>query len=139
MEVAEEDEDNLKKQAVEMLLDVCRDSIRTSDPMNALAAVLQAVKLTQGEEAIVDVLNAAKMRAGEESDGALYDSQINAAMQMVNYLLNDDSSLLFERGDETILKDAFEDGSSVVCPKCKALIPRSRTSQHERYWCSTLS
>ena len=56
-------------------------------------------------------------------------------MEISRRLVADSATILSERGEQDILKDAFEDGSSVVCTKCGALIPRLRCDEHSKYWC----
>jgi hypothetical protein len=51
--------------------------------------------------------------------------------------MNEDT-LLSERGDEEILKDAFEDGSSLVCRKCGGLVAKVRWDSHASTWCPAL-
>ena len=50
------------------------------------------------------------------------------------------TSLLSEIGDgsELILKDAFEDGSSIICTRCTGLVSRERWTAHCQYWCPSI-
>ena len=48
-------------------------------------------------------------------------------------------SILSELGDEDILVDAFEDGSSVICQKCKGLISVDRAEAHAKFWCDSIT
>jgi len=129
----DEENSGLNAEAVRMLLKAARSKIEDAEPTDALSALLHAIRLTQGEQAIVGVLETAKRQADAEA-GCQEDS-LQAALRMAELLVNDDSTMLFERGDEHILKQAFEDGSSVVCKSCNALVPRSRFTQHQLYWC----
>ena len=45
------------------------------------------------------------------------------------------SSILKDMGDSDILKDAFEDGSSVICVRCNSLVKRTRWEVHSTKWC----
>lgn len=47
----------------------------------------------------------------------------------------DKSELLVHEG---ILTTAYEDGSSVICPKCNALVPKKRADAHFNLWCAAL-
>lgn len=60
------------------------------------------------------------------------------AMQVVQELLNDTSTILYSRGKQHILQQAMEDGSSVVCSRCGDVISRERWTQHAEYWCRAL-
>ena len=57
---------------------------------------------------------------------------------MVRKLLAQET-ILSEMGDEDLLRQAFEDGSSVVCRKCQALVSTARWEAHRDFWCSSLS
>jgi hypothetical protein len=121
--------------AVEMLLSLSRDQISDGKPMEALSSVVHAIVLTQGEGALVEVLEAAKRRADRDHDIMSIQSALEEAHEMSRRLVADDTTILSERGEQSILKEAFEDGSSVVCTKCGSLIPRSRSEEHCKYWC----
>ncbi len=123
-------------EAVRMLLDISREKIAQGNGEEALAAVLHAVRLTQGEDAIMDVLSEAKRRS-EERFEAEVEKQLNVARGMCRDLLRQET-ILMETGSEDILRQAFEDGSSVVCRKCGALVSVARWEVHRDVWCSTL-
>lgn len=125
------------EEAVKMLLKIAREEIGsgTEDPTQALSALLHAIRLTQGEEAITTVLDNAKKQAEKENPDLSDEDMMKAAQRMTHALITNTSTLLYEQGNETILKDAFEDGSSVVCSSCEALVPRSRFRQHQAFWC----
>jgi len=44
------------------------------------------------------------------------------------------ASILEDQGRSAILRDAWQDGSSVLCPQCNGLIKASRFEKHQR-WC----
>ena len=75
----------------------------------------------------VSLLKAAERRIDEEA--------LQAAQQMSEDLASDESTLLAQRGKTNILQEAFENGSSVVCRACNALVPRARYAQHRDFWC----
>ena len=125
----------LNAEAVKMLLKVARSKIEDAEPTDALSALLHAIRLTQGEAAIIGVLEMAKQQAGAEMEEGGEEDALEAARRMSVLLVNDQQTMLYERGDEEILRQAFEDGSSVVCTRCNALVPRSRFTQHQLYWC----
>lgn len=127
--------DECRNQAVELLLHETRKKLVDSNPNEALCTLLEAIRITQGEESIIGILDEAKKRVAEES---LYseNDMLVAAQRMSIYLQSDESSVLFANGRTDILRDAFEDGSSVVCPDCSSLIPRARAEIHRKYWCS---
>ena len=125
---------------VELLLAETRKKIADENPNEALAALLEAVRLTQGEGAIMGILDKAKAQLREEADreeaeGPSEEELFAAARRMSAYLQRDESTILFDAGRTDILRDAFEDGSSVVCQACGSLIPRARAENHSKFWC----
>ena len=48
-------------------------------------------------------------------------------------------SILKEEGAAEILQQAMEDGSSVVCCECDALVMRDRWEPHKTMWCPMLT
>lgn len=131
-----EEIDDLAK-AVELLLDITRSNIADSNPDRALAALLHAVRITRGESAIFDVLNQARERATAEIDRQVMNESYAQAKRISEELMRQDT-FLSERGDEEILKDAFEDGSSLVCVKCGGLVAKVRWESHSKFWCSAI-
>jgi hypothetical protein len=62
---------------------------------------------------------------------------LDLALKNSKDLLYNDS-ILKDMGDQEILKDAFEDGSSVICVRCNSLIKRDRWNAHNLKWCPLL-
>ena len=60
------------------------------------------------------------------------------AMEIVEQLLNDESTFLYAQGRSHILQQAMEDGSSVVCTRCGDCIKAERIEQHVQYWCRSI-
>jgi len=115
------------------LLDFVRGKITEGDKTNALAALLHAVRLTQGEDKIVEVIEVAKRNiAAMESHSE--QEELEEARLALHHVLQG-GSVLAEEGDAQILHDAFVDGSSVVCKKCSGLVARSRWDNHVEFWC----
>lgn len=128
--------DELSK-AVEMLLTITRDEIADHNPHQALAALLHAVRLTRGESAIFDVLDEAKRRCSATLDARSVEQNYEQARR-ISMMLMEQDTILSERGEETILKDAFEDGSSLLCTRCGGLVAKVRWESHSQFWCSSL-
>lgn len=123
--------------AVELLLTISRSEIADNNPQQALAAVLHAVRLTRGEDAILEVLEEAKRRCRAEVDQQVMRESLEQARLMSEHLMSQDT-FLSERGDEVILKQAFEDGSSVVCRGCGGLVAKARWESHTSLWCPAI-
>jgi RNA polymerase-binding transcription factor DksA len=111
-------------------------SLPSFDLFEALAALVQAITLTRGEEGIMQVLEEAK--AEREYERKSMVDAMAQARQMSRRLVNEET-ILSERGEQIILRDAFEDGSSVVCSRCGSLVPTVRAEKHSLYWCEFAS
>lgn len=122
-------------QAVEMLLSITRTELADNNPQQALAALLHVIRLTRGEDAILEVLENAKVKASKEIDESMLTENLNEARR-ISLLLLEQDTILSERDEQDILKDAFEDGSSLFCVKCGDLVSRLRWEAHQQYWCS---
>ena len=127
------------------LVSLARAKLSAGNGPEALQIVMHIIRSTRGEQAVFDTL--AKMKAvineKEATDKlcaqieevlSINDSSIDA--ERLCRILENQTTLLSERGDEDILRDAFEDGSSVVCTICGDLIARVRWKQHRDLWCS---
>jgi hypothetical protein len=60
------------------------------------------------------------------------------AMELVQEMLNDTSTILYAQGRQHLLQQAMEDGSSIICSGCGDMIARERWRQHAEYWCRGL-
>jgi hypothetical protein len=60
------------------------------------------------------------------------------AMELVQEMLNDTSTILYGQGRQYLLQQAMEDGSSIVCSRCGDMIKTERWVQHAEYWCRGL-
>lgn len=107
------------------------------NPTESLSALMQALTLNSGPESANQAMSRIRNELGDEVAHNIMDrnSRIERASRIVETLLQDESTLLYERGQQHILKQAMEDGSSLVCTKCNGMVPAARWQQHERYWC----
>ena len=123
-----------KEAIVAELLSMSHERVTEGDGQHALALVLDAIRMTQGEGAIMGILEQAKRKADQEYEKSRAIADLKVARQVCRNLVDGDA-ILAERGEEDILVDAFKDGSSLVCSRCQSLIARSRAEQHLKYWC----
>jgi hypothetical protein len=133
---------------VASLLQKSRSLIAEGKPNQALENVIEAIRMTQGEGAIMKILDVAKQNAVAQRNHEIENSgtKINEkfylaeAIQASSNLLQQES-ILSDMGDgsEIILKQAFEDGSSVICQRCNGLVSRVRWISHCDYWCPAIS
>jgi hypothetical protein len=129
-------------EVVELLLAETRKNIADENPNEALATLLEAVRLTRGEGAIMSIIDEAKATMRKEAEMGHEklneEDLIAAAQKMSAYLQRDETTILFESSRTDILRDAFEDGSSVVCKACGSLISRARAENHSKFWCEAV-
>jgi hypothetical protein len=123
---------------VESLLSFARAEIQSDRPNEALNAVVHAIRLSRGEDGIAAVLIEARKRSEAAHESQRMQRAIAEANQISRALMRE-KSLLAEQGHEDFLKDAFMDGSSVVCHLCGQLIARERWTSHSQLWCPALS
>lgn len=124
-----------EKQLISLFLQLSRDRISEGNGHEALSAVINAIRISTGadEASLMRILDAARDRAMAEQRHQMQQAAYQCCVDLVNQ-----DTLLSEMGDENILVDAFQDGSSVICQRCKALVPVDRAEQHSKYWCDAL-
>jgi len=127
--------DNSKYNIASQLLALGHEKVAEGNGHDALALVLDAIRMTQGEDAIMGILEQAKRKADYDIEQQRKTLELKTA-KAVCQSLTEEGTILAERGEEDILVDAFKDGSSVMCRRCNSLIARSRAEQHSLYWCS---
>ena len=125
------------ERVVGLLLDHTRSKIAEGSKVDALAALLHAIRISSGEDSIISIIDKAKKKV--EGDYSLNQNSaaIAAATDALKMMLLQDS-FLSERGQEDILRDAFEDGSSIICQKCNGLVSQSRWKAHSLSWCPSI-
>jgi len=123
---------------MKQILGQVRNLVQAGQGEKALSALLHAVRLSHpdGERGVFSFLDMAKEMMSIQRRQDEYD-EINEALIVVEKLMNADS-LLHDMGDTDILRDAYEDGSSVICRKCSALVKKCRWKQHSLRWCPAL-
>lgn len=67
-----------------------------------------------------------------------YHARMERALRVVRELLEDESTFLYQKGQQDLLRQTMEDGSSLVCSKCNAVVSSSRWQQHQSYWCDAI-
>lgn len=122
------------------LISYARHNYRVN-PTEASAALLRALKLNGQDEEGAAAYGAAvdRLRRAFGTDVADHIAsrqlRLERAMKVVEELLDDESTLLHESNRQHLLKQTMEDGSSVLCRKCGAVVASNRWQQHRRYWC----
>jgi hypothetical protein len=111
-----------------------------TNPTDSLMALFQALTLNGGKDAADAAMARLSVELGPELTGHVMDRQnrMERAMKLVEELLHDESTLLYQQGNAHILQQAMEDGSSVVCSLCNAMVPATRWQQHQEYWCEAI-
>jgi hypothetical protein len=109
------------------------------NPTDALSALMQAMTLTSGQAKADQAMSRIRQELGPEVAGHVMDrtGRLQRATRIVQELLEDESTLLYQRGHQHILQQAMEDGSSLVCTKCNGMVPVARWQQHVSFWCES--
>eukprot|EP00670_Eutreptiella_braarudii_P018232 CAMPEP_0174368018 /NCGR_PEP_ID=MMETSP0811_2-20130205/87502_1 /TAXON_ID=73025 ORGANISM="Eutreptiella gymnastica-like, Strain CCMP1594" /NCGR_SAMPLE_ID=MMETSP0811_2 /ASSEMBLY_ACC=CAM_ASM_000667 /LENGTH=177 /DNA_ID=CAMNT_0015511143 /DNA_START=18 /DNA_END=551 /DNA_ORIENTATION=+ len=129
----------LTKQEQEALpsLQAAREKIASGNCMEALNHLIEAIRKTEGEEGIIPALDRAKAHAKEarEQDASASKPISSADFQT---LMDGDGTLLEETGQEELIKRSMQEGSSVVCRRCHAVVASHRKEAHSTMWCPAL-
>ncbi len=122
-----------EQQTIQELLTLSRQQIAEGRGKEALENVIRAIIANSGEGSVIRILDAANEQAKYEKE-----KEIRLQIQKCCNDLRNGDSLLCEYGDEDILIDAFQDGSSVICQRCQGLISVERAEAHSKRWCPAL-
>lgn len=125
-----------KSHHVASLIAYARSNWETN-PTNALTALLEATAMNSGRESADLAMDRIRSELGDDVANHIKDVQgrRERAAQAVRDMMEDDSTVLAEGGRQDLLRQAMEDGSSVMCTRCQGLIPAGRWQQHQRFWC----
>ncbi|KAH9253342.1 hypothetical protein BASA81_008693 [Batrachochytrium salamandrivorans] len=109
-------------------------SSKVNRAMQALNVLVEAARMESGQEGANELLSRGRalFREREGRDRAELDREEVLAR------LEQEPSMLAERGKEGLLAAALQDGSSVVCRKCSGLVKRERWEAHCSLWCPAL-
>jgi hypothetical protein len=151
-EIGDSDENAI----VAALIAEARRKVEGGNATDALKAVLMAVARKRGGETALSMLDDAKAAA----DAAVSSSSSSArspahlvaddiAAEMASMNVTDDDvggggsaephrSILDAGGRNDIIVDAYNDGSSSLCPHCNGLYKRTRLRKHIDAWCPAL-
>ncbi|XP_073053007.1 uncharacterized protein [Primulina eburnea] len=141
------------------LLSMARQLVDQDKPSQALQAVVTAMKIQGGDEAVSEALNRArelyinKVRASaaaaelaslfaECAIAEAIPSQHGTSFHNINGHSSEPvargTSILAETGRSQIVLDASSDGSSFVCLQCGGLVSSHRREEHFAFWCSKI-
>jgi len=132
--------------AAPLLLEA-RQFIKEGKPQQALGRVLDAVRQTRGQAGVWEVLEDARhayANLDAESDEPVSPAPISEPASVTASTSSGapstpDMPFLVTQGKEDIIRDAYMDGSSTICPLCKGLISLKRLAAHQTRWCPVLS
>lgn len=111
--------------ALPLLLEA-REAMQAQDPLKAFDLVCEAIRQTAGESAILPMIDRAK-EWHQQQEEAWEEAARNAP-----------KSILREQGRLDIIRDAIDDGSTAMCPKCSGYIAINRLQSHQSVWCPSL-
>ena len=126
-----------KSQNIQHLISYARDHYQ-ENPTESLAALLQAMTLNNGPQAATHAMDRLRDELGDDIADHIgsHNERTDRAMAILQQLLEDESTELFRQGRQDILRQTMEDGSSVVCSRCHAVVASARWQQHQDIWCS---
>jgi hypothetical protein len=137
----DEEDDKSEHNVIQGLLEYARTNYQVN-PTDSLAALLEAMTLNTGSRQAADAtMDRLRNELGDSVVLAVMDSaeRTRRAHAMVEALLADSSTFLYHQGRQDLLRQTMENGSSVVCTRCQAVIASHRWSQHQLYWCTSAS
>jgi len=120
-------------------------------PDESLSALMHAMTLSSGSVKADEAMRSVRAELEGNNNGAAIVGQhqhlnghskqdtFQRVARIVQELLADQSTYLYQMGQQHIFQQAMEDGSSMVCPKCNGLVPVKRWDQHQKYWCSAVA
>ena len=125
-----------KSQKIEDLIGYAKNNYQ-ENPTEALAALMQALTLNSGKASADLAMDRLRNELGNDIADYIGSQHLRMerAMSIVQELLEDESTLLYENNQQDLLRQTMEDGSSLVCSKCRAVVSSSRWTQHQQYWC----
>jgi hypothetical protein len=127
-------------QNISRLISYARNNYE-ENPTESLAALLQAVTLNSGPDAADQVMIRLRNELGgdlADHIGSHHSIRRQRAEAVLQRLLRDESTELFRQGRQDILRQTMEDGSSVVCSRCNAVVASTRWQQHADLWCTAI-
>ncbi|CAA2955003.1 Hypothetical predicted protein [Olea europaea subsp. europaea] len=141
---------------VRNFLSMARQLIDQGKPSQALQAVMMAMRIQGGDEAVFQTLSRARelyrnkvqVSAAADELSALFaqcaiveasPSQFESSQHpMVGQSIEphvDGTSILAETGRKQVVLDSFSDGSSFVCFQCGGVVSNHRKEEHYAFWC----
>jgi hypothetical protein len=135
----DDDNDDKSEHTIKRLMEYARTNYQVN-PTDSLAALLEAMTLNTGSRQAADAtMNRLRNELGDSVVEAVQDSaeRTRRARVMVETLLQDSSTFLYHQGRQDLIRQTMENGSSVVCTNCQAVIASHRWSQHQLYWCTS--
>lgn len=124
---------------IQQLMGYARNNYQ-ENPTESLACLLQALKLNGGQESADLAMNRLRDELGDDIATHIGNShkRMERAVNIIEELLADENTFLYQQGKSEFLRMSMEDGSSVVCSKCNDVVSSSRWQQHQQYWCRTI-
>ena len=131
--------DNPSSAQIAQLIQYAASNYETN-PTDSLLALMQALKLNSGQEAANQAVERIRAELGNDVAHHILDRQgrVERAKALVQEMVSDENTVLYQQGNQHILQQAMEDGSSVVCSKCQAMIPAARWQPHRDFWCQAI-
>ena len=130
---------NHSQQQISDWIDYARSNYQVN-PTEALAALMQAMTLNTGKASADRAMEHLRVELGDDimNHVGSHSARMERAMAIVDDLLHDSTTFLYQSGQQDLLRQTMEDGSSVVCVKCNAVVGSTRWQQHQQFWCQAI-
>lgn len=124
---------------ISSLIDYARHNYQ-ENPTESLAALMQALTLNSGKASAQHAMERLRHELGDDIADHIGNRHLRMqrAIDLVQELIHDENSILYQNGQQDLLRQTMEDGSSVVCVKCGAVVASNRWQQHQSYWCDSI-
>ena len=126
-------------QQISSLIDYARHNYH-ENPTESLAALMQALTLNSGKASAQHAMERLRHELGDEIADHIGNRHLRMerAIELVQELIQDETTILYQNGQQDLLRQTMEDGSSVVCTRCSAVVASNRWQQHQNYWCDAI-
>lgn len=124
---------------ISSLIDYARTNYQ-ENPTESLAALMEALTLNSGKASAQHAMERLRNELGDEIADHIGNRHLRMqrAIDLVQELIQDETSILHQNGQQDLLRQTMEDGTSVACVKCGAVVASNRWQQHQRYWCDSI-
>ena len=129
-----------KSEHAASLIQYAKSSLE-DNPADALSALMEALELRSGKASADRAMDKFRRDLWDdvtdrvEEPSGMNGRKREVAIEALRRMLEDETTLLYAQGRQDLLRQAMEDGSSLVCSRCGGMVPSARWEEHQKYWC----